>query len=124
MAFIPDIFGAQIAQIIADNLGPLVFDQVLIKVTTTRDPLNPTKSIVVETPHDCKGFVDVFDEEDVTGTSVQISDRKIIILGPTLPAAVTPEPGDKLTAEGATFTIVKDGVVRDPAGATFACTCR
>jgi len=120
----PDIFGEDIAGKINQALGPLVFDQILINITEVRNPLDPTEVTLTETPHDCKGFVDVFEDDHVDGTLVLRTDRKIVILGASLPSGVTPQPGDKITAEGTNFNIVPKGVKRDPAAATYECQSR
>lgn len=120
----PDIFGIDIAGLIDEALSDAVFEQTLIKVSSTRDPVNPSKKTIVETPHPCRGFVDNFSKENMRGTSVRITDHKIVILGNTLPVGIVPEPGDKIIAEGSTFTIVDEGVMRDPAGATYECQSR
>lgn len=118
---LPDIFGADLAGVLNEALGPLVFDQTLIKITSIRDPSNPTKRLSTETSFPCRGFIDVFEDGTLSGTGIKITDRKIVILGASLPSGIEPVPGDKITAEGTTFTIVPNGVVRDPAGATFEC---
>ena len=120
----PNIFGADIAGIIAKELGPLVFDQTLTKTANTRDPADSTKMVTVETDYPCKGFVDVYSDKWVNGTTVKVDDHKIVILGGTLATGIVPEPGDKITAEGKIFVIVKDGVMRDPASATYECQSR
>lgn len=117
----PNIFGADIAGIIAKELGPLVFDQTLTKAVKTQDPADSTKVVTVETDYPCKGFIDEFKDEWVNGTTVKVNDRKIVILGASLPVGVAPEPGDKILAESKSWTIVKEGVKRDPAGATYEC---
>ncbi len=119
-----NIFGADIAGQINKALGPLVFDQILIKVTEARDPVDPTLMVPTDTPSDCKGFIDVFKDDQVDGTLVLRSDHKIVILGASLPSDIVPLPGDRITAEGSTFTIVENGVKRDPAGATYECQSR
>lgn len=122
----PDIFKADIAGKINKALGNLVFDLTLTKVETgTRTPgaltggTNPT-----ETGHTVKGFVDEYKDYQIDGTLIQRGDRKVVILGGSLSSGVIPEPGDKITAEGQTRTIVEDGVKRDPAGATYTCQVR
>lgn len=120
----PDIFGAGIAQAINSGLGSLVFDQTLVKITSQRDPTDSTSTIQVETPHQCKGFVDNYRNENLRGTQVRITDLKIVILGASLAAGIVPEPGDIIIAENRRFTIVADGVMRDPAGATYECQSR
>ncbi|MBL4904287.1 MAG: hypothetical protein JKY62_16815 [Desulfocapsa sp.] len=117
----PDIFGIDLAGILADSLGSLVFDQTLIKVTSIRDPDDSSKRIKTKVSHIHKGFIDVYEDTFVNGGLVKMTDRKIVMLGATLPTGVVPEPGDQIIAEGRTFTIVADGVVRDPAGATYEC---
>ena len=117
----PNIFGADIAGIIAKELGPLVFDQTLTKAAKSRDPADSTKVITVETDYPCKGFVDVYSDKWVNGTTVKIDGHKIVILGASLATGVVPEPGDKITAEGKVIIIVEDGVTRDPAGASYEC---
>jgi hypothetical protein len=118
-----DIFGAGIAQAINNGLGPLVFDQILYKVASVRDSLNPTKIDIVRTPHGCKGFVAGNQVRDEAGTLVRMENNSIIILGASLPTGIVPAPGDEIEAEGRTFVIVEKGVSRDPAGATYECEC-
>jgi hypothetical protein len=117
----PDIFGLDLAGLIGSIMSEYVFDQTLIKVSSVRDPTNPTKKLQVEESHPCKGFVDNFEAENAKGGSVRITDLKIVIFGDSLPVGVVPEPGDKITAENGTFVIVDEGVARDPAGATYEC---
>ena len=119
----PNIFGADIAGVIAGALGELVFSQTLVKSVTTRDPSDATKVIIVKTEHPHRGFIDNYRNENMRGTSVRITDHKIVILGATLPAGIVPEPGDSIIAEGKTFVIKTDGVMRDPAAATYECQC-
>jgi hypothetical protein len=56
-------------------------------------------------------------------------DRAIKIFGASLPAGVVPVPGDRITMDGATSTIVGDdggkrAVTVDPVGAMYTCQCR
>ena len=119
-----NIFGSNIASIVANALAPLVFDQILIKTVSVRDPANSTRSIKTEVPYPCRGFVDNFSNESWQKTSIRITDAKIVILGATLPAGIVPESGDRITAEGKTFTIQENGVMRDAASATYECHSR
>lgn len=120
----PNIFGADISGQIARALGPLVFEQTLIKVTENRDQTDPTNMIPIETPFICRGFIDVYKDDQVDGTLVLSSDRKIVIIGDTIENNEKPEPGDKIIAEGKTYIIVPNGIKRDPAGATYECQSR
>ena len=74
-----DIFGADIAGKINQALGPLVFDQVLVKITEARNPLDPTEMVQTKVNHNCKGFIDVFNDDQVDGTLILQTDRKIVI---------------------------------------------
>lgn len=121
----PDIFGEDIAGIINEELGDLVFDVTLTKVTPgTRGADETAGTNPTESSSTCKGFVDEYKDREINGTTVLVGDRKIVILGDSLPSGTVPKPGDKITAESVTRTIVKGGVKRDPAGATYTCQCR
>lgn len=122
----PDIFKADIAGKLNNAMGGLVFDITLTKVEPgTRTPGALTGGTnATETAHTVKGFVDEYQDKHIDGTLIQRGDRKVIILGGSLPSGVVPEPSDKITAEGETRTIVEDGVKRDPAGATYVCQVR
>ena len=65
----------------------------------------------------------------IQGLLISGVDRVIKILGASLPAGVTPVPGDKITMDGATVVIVGDSggnqaVVADAARAAWVCQCR
>lgn len=121
MADTPNIFGANIAQALNAGLGSLLLPVVLIKTVTTRDPADPTKTIEVADPHNGRGFTDKKNIKTTDGTLVRRNANVVSILGASLPAAVNPEPGDRITIEGNTFTIADDGVKRDPAGGLYEC---
>ncbi len=120
----PNIFGADIAGAILDGLGGLVFDQTLTKTTSIKDPDNSTRQIKSTVPYPCKGFLDDYSKENNRNGATRVTDVKAVILGASLPAGVVPAPGDTITAEGRILTIVEEGVVRDPAGATYECQAR
>ena len=117
----PNIFGADIAGKLNQALGSLVFPQTLVKTSSERDSVDPTKRVKTGLPFPCKGFVDTYKDEWIDGGLVKVTDRKIVILGSSLPSGIVPEPGDTILAEGAVYTIVSEGVTRDPAGATYEC---
>lgn len=119
-----NLFGIDIATQMAEILSPVTFDQVLIKISTERDATDRTLMNRSETSYSCKGFVDNYSSENIRSTSVQITDVKIVILVATLPSGIVPEPGDKIEAEGTTYTIPEDGVIRDAAAATYECRGR
>ena len=120
----PDLFGINIAKLIADNVGPGVLDAILTKVTDgTRTPgdltagLNPTTA-----DYTCKGFVDDYSAYQVDGTLIKANDHKVTLLGGTLQGGIVPQQGDKVFIENTTYEIVK--VKRDPAAATYLCQAR
>lgn len=122
----PNIFGADIAGKILQNLGPLVFDLTLTKVESGTRGVNLTAGTSPSrTDYTVKGFVDSYTDRQVADTLVQQGDRKVVILGASLPAGVVPEPADEVTDEaGIVYVIVENGVSRDPAGATYECQSR
>lgn len=70
--------------------------------------------------HACRGFVDDYRADQRDGTLIQLNDRKVVILAPSL--SVVPVPGDKITARGIEYTAVT--VQADPALATYTCQAR
>lgn len=80
---------------------------VLIKVTpgtatpgSLIDGTNP-----VETNYPALGKVDAYDPTDIDGTLIVATDRRITLIGSSLPAGITPVPGDKVTIAGTTYRI-------------------
>ena len=118
---LPNIFNAGIAGIVNKELGPLLFKQKLIKYSSNRDLSNPTKRNSTATEYPCKGFIDAFEDRWMSGDTIRLAKHRIVILGASLPDGIVPEPSDEIVAEGTTYTIVDNGVDRDPAGATFSC---
>lgn len=121
MASTPNIFGANLAQVINQALGTQLLPAVLIKTVTARDPNNPTKMIETPENYECRGFTDTKNIKTSDGTLVRRNANVISLLGASLPEPVNPEPGDRITIEGETFTIAEKGVKRDPAGAVYEC---
>ena len=120
----PDLFGMDIAKLVADNLGPGVLDATLTQVTagnrTAGDltaGVNPTN---VDYP--CKGFVDDYSASQIDGTLIKANDHKVTLLGGTLQGGIIPQQGDKVFIENTTYEIIK--VKRDPAAATYLCQAR
>jgi hypothetical protein len=65
----------------------------------------------------------------IAGTLIAGVDRVIKLYGSTIPPGVVPAPGDRITIDGATATIVNDdggkrAVAVDAAGAVYTCQCR
>lgn len=136
MSVRPNLFGADIAGQIYKALGNSLLDATLTRVTAgTRDAAALTAGQVVDassTSYPCKGFIEDYRDGEIDGTAIRHGDRKIILLGKSLPDSIDPLPGDVIAIEGESWVIVPAagdgrvarGVNRDPAGATFACQAR
>lgn len=118
--------GIDIQTIIADNLGPDLLPTQLIK----RTPGERTSTALAsgtnpqESTFSCRGFIEEYKNSQIDGTQVRKGDRKVLILGGTLPTGIVPESNDRIVIEGETLVIVRDGVTRDPAEATYVCQSR
>jgi hypothetical protein len=133
----PILFGVDIAGAINQAMGPLMLSATLIRRTPgTRGAgaLSAGRTVGdTTTSYPCKGFTEAYKQSYMGGTAeraggreatlVQVGDRKISLLGASLPDAIDPAPGDQITIEGKTFTIVGD-VQRDPVAALFVCQGR
>jgi hypothetical protein len=118
----PNIFKANIAKEIGKAMGPLVFPLTLTKIRpSTRGDLTGGVNSIPDT-FSGKGFIDNYRDSRVDGSIVKVGDRVITILGASMGAI--PEPNDTVFIEDREWTIVKDGVKRDPAGATYECQVR
>lgn len=58
----------------------------------------------------------------LNATTVQATDRVVLLFGSTIAGGATPKVGDKITIEGVTSRIVD--IERDPAAATYTCLTR
>lgn len=109
----------EIAEIVSDALesANLPID-IVVSRTTAADP-DPSTPWIPGTPttvnYACRGFVDDYRADQIDGSVIQRNDRKVIVLTPSL--AITPVPGDSVTARGETLTVIN--VRADPALATW-----
>jgi hypothetical protein len=116
--------GVDVAQLIADNLGPRVLPCVLYKAGApgVRDPANPTKAPVPAAPseHKCRGFIEDFSSYEIDGTLIKAGDKKVTLLTNTIQGKVVPDDGDRDTVlvEGTRHSIHRI-LSRDPAAATY-----
>lgn len=119
-----NLFGVNISGIINSAIGPGVLDATLLKRTPgSRTPGDVTSGTnPTEAPFAAKGFTDDYTDRQIDGTNVLIGDRKITLLGDSIAGLTIPEPGDRVTIEGQTWTIVD--VDRDPDAATYECQSR
>lgn len=121
----PSLFGIDIAGIVNAELGPGLLPATLQVVTPgSRDPLNVTSGTnptVVE--YSCRGVLEDYDDRQIDGELILRGDRKVLLLGKSIGGgAVEPKPGDQVTIEGRTFSVI--GVTRDPAAATYTLQVR
>lgn len=79
------------------------------------DPLPPQ-----EATYPCKGIVEGYSDYYKTNGLVDAKDRKVLILATSL--GIRPEPGDRVTIRGITFTL--QDVSTDPAEAVWTCRGR
>ena len=102
----------------------------LVKVTAgTRTPgaisagTNPTT-----TSYAGSGWIKQLTARDLPGTEITVNDRKLAILGGTLPAGIIPSPQDKVTMvdiDDASKTFVLVGpIAADSVGAVFTFQAR
>jgi hypothetical protein len=116
---VPKLFNTDIAGILNKEMGPLLLDLTLTRITPgTRTPgsytsgTNPTTAT-----HNGKGFTDTFELGKYPESLVQSDDKKITVLGGSI--SVVPQVNDEITIESTVYKVVS--VMRDPAGATYEC---
>ena len=119
----PILFGTDAAQILAAAMASAggVLDATLTVTTSSvRQPGQLAGGThPVCTDYRCKGFVDRRTTATRSGTLVRTSGTVVTLLGDTLPDSIVPRPGDTVTIEGTTYTIVDDGVSSDPFAAAY-----
>ncbi|MBA3421660.1 MAG: hypothetical protein H0U12_07175 [Thermoleophilaceae bacterium] len=69
-----------------------------------------------------RGIVTDYRADQVDGTLIQKNDRQVRLVGATIAGGQVPVPSDKVTIEGATYTVIY--VSRDPAAAMYVCQVR
>jgi len=119
-----NLFGAGIAAALASELGPLLPKYKLQKrsvASRVSGSLTSGKKVSFRS-FTCRGMLDSYDESRIDETNIKTGDRRVLILGDSLPKGVAPQPDDRILAEGATFTIIN--VMRDPDAATYTCQVR
>lgn len=120
-----ELFGVDVSGLIAEHVGPGVFDATLIKITRgARVSGKLTQGVPkTRTSSSGKGFVETYDDRFIDGTLIKSSDRKITLIADTFPSGIVPNLKDEITIQGLTYTIVGD-IKSDPANATYECQSR
>lgn len=121
-----DLFGIDVAKIVGDSFKGQLLSATLKQYTVgTPTPgqltggTNPTETVYTG----IDGFVDEYNESQIDGSSVKQGDRKVVLIGESLPAGVIPSEGDRIDIESFTDLLVV-AVKRDPAAATYSCQVR
>lgn len=120
------LFGVDISGLIHRNMSAGLVP-ITLKQTTpgTRSATNPTAAPAPKTStHSARGFQDAYTDSQIDGTLIERGDRRILLIGDSITPAAVPQPGDEITIQGETLTIVANGVSRDPAAATYTCQAR
>lgn len=117
------LLGVDIAKEIHKALSPRLLPLFLIKLSPGTRGTSLTAGIEpVEDSYAGRGFISDYLDRHINGTSVVTGDRKVNIIGNSLPARIIPISGDRVTIEGFTYNIVR--VTRDPAAAMYTCQVR
>jgi hypothetical protein len=126
-----DVFGIDIAGIIADAFDGELFDVSIVrKPAGERDPDNLTGGPVFGDPvtYACQGFWEDFTGTPPPGVELELNDRRLIAIGDTLPPGFTFKKNDAVTVHEPVGDIGPLYFVkllsRDPAAAVYSCLCR
>lgn len=121
-----ELFGVDIAGIVADVMGGQLLDVTVTRYAEgDRDPDNLTggKPRTPATVTGISGFWEDFTRDPPPGVTVELGDRKAVLIGDTIPAGGHPRRNDGITIEGVTLYMVQL-VSRDPASAVYVYQCR
>lgn len=118
------LFGVDIAGIIKQSMAKGLPSLTLIKEVAGARGTNMTDGqALAQRRYSCRGFIDDYQLSQIDGTNVQKGDKKILIIGDTLPKNVVPESNDRIVAEHTEY-VIKGVPARDPAAATYICQSR
>lgn len=119
------LFGVDISGLVHANLSPgLPTGQLRSYSETQPGPrLIDGPVPAYADPVDFRGFWDSWTEEDYGRYSIQASDKKLTIIGDSLPGGQLPKYRDQVTLAGETKMVQKI-VDMDPAKATITVQCR
>lgn len=115
--------GIDIAELVNQNISPSMIPATLIKVESAGIGPDPGVGGNTETLHIGKGMIEDYKEDAINGTSIQLGDKKVLLIANSFVSKPVPEGGDKITIENKTWSLVRV-IERDPAGATYLCQVR
>lgn len=119
-----NLFGADIRGNIARAIGPNVLPAILKKIKRVPNPNKLTGPPLEDIKtFQCRGFVEMFSERAQSRENVLEDDRRVILIGGTLPDGIFPEQGDTILIEDVDRAqrpfIVMSLIDRDPDAATY-----
>lgn len=120
-----EMFGIDISGLIADAMSGQLFAVTVTRYTeAAEDPDDLTGGGRVPTVIEgAEGFWEDFTGNPPPGVTVELNDRKAVLIGDTVPAGGLPQRGDAITIEGQTLYAVQL-ITRDPASAVYVYQCR
>jgi hypothetical protein len=121
-----ELFGVDIAGIIADNMAGQLFAVTVTRYTDgDRDGDNLTggRPRTPATVTGIDGFWEDFTRDPPPGVEVELGDRKAVLIGDSIPAGGHPKKNDQITIEGETLWMVQL-ISRDPVSAVYTYLCR
>jgi hypothetical protein len=121
-----ELFGVDIAGLVADAMAGQLFPVTVTRYTAgNRAPGNLTggQPQTPATVTGIDGFWEDFTGDPPPGVTVELNDRKAVLIGDTIPAGGQPVRNDAITIEGQTLYAVKL-INRDPASAVYVYQCR
>lgn len=117
------LFGINIAGILNQAMGAGVLPATLRRVIEQSRGVDPTAGrSPVTIDYVCRGFVQDYAENEIDESLVKQGDRRVVLLGASLPANVYPDSNDVVLIENDVYHVI--AVSRDPAGATYTCQGR
>lgn len=120
-----ELFGIDIAGIVAEEIGPGLLDVVFTNYQLGNRTAGDLSAGRAKTPtsYSCKGFWESYPTRLIDGEIILQTDRRAVLIGDTMPAGVIPKEGTQITIEGKTLAVVRLES-RDPAAAVYVFQCR
>lgn len=99
----------------------LDFPAVLVQRTPGARTTGQSTSGTNPTParHPVRGIAGSFRQRDIDGTVIRQNDRRILLIGKSLPAGIEPRTGDRIEIDGDKYGVL--AASHDPARAGYVC---
>lgn len=121
-----ELFGVDIAGLIAEHVAPGLLDVTITRYTRgarTAGNLTGGKAKTPATVTGIKGIWEDLPKTPPAGVEFELNDRIALLIGDTIPAGGLPLRNDAIEIEGMTLYMVQL-LGRDPAAATYRYLCR